>query len=81
MSAPRFLILSATAALFAISASAAAQTKDDNYSYEFKDDDLVGSTLSTTPPLLRVRPHVMRVTLIRPRAAFVGELLKSVEAL
>lgn len=81
MSSPRLLIVSATAALLAVSASAAAQTKDDNYSYEFKDEKLVGSTLSTTPPLLTVRPRAMRVTLLRPRAAFVGELLKSVEAL
>ncbi|HVY26808.1 MAG TPA: hypothetical protein VHB79_09660 [Polyangiaceae bacterium] len=81
MSAPRFLIVSAAVALFAISASAAAQSKEDNYSYEFKDEKLLGSTLSTTPPLLTVRPRAMRVTLLRPRAAFVGELLKSVEAL
>lgn len=81
MRSPRFIVVPAVAALLALSASAAAQTKEDNYSYRFEDDDLVGSTLGTTPPILRMRPRVMHVTLIRPRVAFVGELLKSVEAL
>jgi hypothetical protein len=81
MRSPRFIAVPAIAALLALSASAAAQSKDDNYSYEFKDEKLVGSTLTTTPPLITIRPRALRVTLLRPRAAFVGELLKSVEAL
>jgi hypothetical protein len=67
--------------VLAVSASAAAQTKDENYSYRFDDELLVGDTLASTPPLLRLRPRPPRVTLLRPRVAFVGELLKSVEAL
>jgi hypothetical protein len=37
--------------------------------------------LNSTPPLLTVRRHGLRVTLIRPRASFVTEMLKSVEVL
>lgn len=65
------------------SAQAQAQPRRDDYDYmyRFEPDDLVGETLSTTPPLLRIRPTPPRVMLIRPRASFVGEMLKSVEAL
>jgi hypothetical protein len=49
--------------------------------YHFDDDDLIGATLSTTPPLLRVRPRPVRVMLLRPRASFVAEMRQSVETL
>lgn len=72
--------------LFALSPAAQAregrlqQGTADAYLYDFEPDDLVGETLSTTPPLLKLRPRPLRVMLLRPRASFVDELLKSVEA-
>jgi hypothetical protein len=51
------------------------------YTYDFEPDDLVGEAMATTPAMLRVWPKPLRVMLLRPRASFVGEMLKSVEAL
>jgi hypothetical protein len=68
-------------ALFALPGVAGAQAKEDGYTYHFVDDFMVGDTLSTTPPLITVRRPVPRIMLLRPRASFVGEMLKSVEAL
>lgn len=76
--------LAAALALF-VAPSAFAQPKPtvagDDYSYRFDDDHMVGDTLSTTPPLLRIRTRGVRVQLIRPRASFVAEMFKSVEVL
>lgn len=66
--------------MFALAAPSHAQRKaDDGYIYEFTDDDLIGDTLGTTGAQIKVRPPAARVTLIRPRASFVPEMLKSVE--
>lgn len=66
--------------VLAASSMSQAQSKaDENLIYEFDDDDLMGDTLGTTSALIRVRPDAARVTLIRPRASFVPEMLKSVE--
>lgn len=67
--------------LLVVSGVAGAQTKDESYSYHFDDDLMVGDTFSTPPPLLRLRTTQPRIMLLRPRASFVGELLKSVEVL
>lgn len=67
--------------LLAFSGVAGAQTKDEDYSYHFDDDLMVGDTFSTPPPLLRIRTKQPRIMLLRPRASFVGEMLKSVEVL
>ena len=76
------LALASSSLLLALTASAGAQAKpDDHYDYVFDGDDLVGETLGTTPPLLRVRPKGCHVMLLRPRVQFVAELVKSVEAL
>lgn len=64
-----------------VAGAAGAQTKDTGYIYDFPDDDLVGETLSSTPPLIRIRRPVPRIMLLRPRAHFVAELLESVETL
>lgn len=66
---------------FAVALPSQAQTSpsDDRYTYLFNDDDLLGGTLDTTSALIRVRPDAARVTLIRPRASFVPEMLKSIE--
>lgn len=49
--------------------------------YEFSDDDLLGDTISSHTAILRIRPPAAKVSLIRPRASFVAEMFKSVEAL
>lgn len=49
--------------------------------YEFADDDLLADTISGHTAILRVRPLVAKVSLIRPRASFIAEMFKSVEAL
>ena len=74
--------LLAAAALFSAQAAMAQPEPSYNhYDYRFEDDYMVGDTLSTTPPLIVVRKRIPRVQLIRPRASFVSEMLKSVEAL
>lgn len=67
--------------LLALSGVAGAQTKDESYSYHFDDDLMLGDTLSAPPPIIRMRRTPPRIMLIRPRASFVGEMLKSVEVL
>jgi len=60
---------------------AQAQPKDEPIEYHFTDDQMLGSTLSDNLAILKLRPHPPRVTLIRPRASFVAELLSSCENL
>jgi hypothetical protein len=56
----------------------ATRTKaGDNYIF---GDELVNSDVSfPSGAVLRVRPPALRTMLIRPRASFVSEMLKSVE--
>ena len=68
-------------AVLAFAGVATAQTEDERYNYHFDDDLMVGDTFSTPPPLLRLRTKQPRIMLLRPRASFVGEMLKSVEVL
>ena len=75
------LALSASALVLAGSAWAQPTDSEQRYGYRFEDDYMVGDTLASTPPLLKVRPRVMKVNLLRPRASFVGEMLKSVETM
>lgn len=67
--------------VFSLSGAAAAQAKDSPYSYHFDDDFMVGDTLSTTPPRIVILRPIPRIMLLRPRASFVAEMLKSVEML
>ncbi len=53
----------------------------DNYQYVFTDDPLNAGLFGGNEPRIVVRPGAGRGTLIRPRIAFVVEMLKSVEAL
>lgn len=70
-------------------ASAQTKTKDTagasgsggSYTYTFIDDDLLGDTLSSPPPILKGGWRTKRITLIRPRASFVAEMLTSVETM
>lgn len=66
-------------ALLAVTPGAHAQARQDIDIYHFDDDALIGDTWGATPPLLRVRTKLPRVMLLRPRASFVAEMLKSVE--
>jgi hypothetical protein len=65
----------------ALSTVAHAQAKPDAYTYDFEPDDLMGEAMATTPALLKIRPVPPKIMLLRPRASFVAEMLKSVEVL
>lgn len=70
--------------LLTVSVDAGAQversqrTKDGDF-HEFRDDLLSGGVSFPRGGSIRVRPPAMRAQLIRPRASFVREMLKSVE--
>ena len=55
--------------------------KIDGYQYVFTDDPLAAGLFGANEARIVVRPGAARATLIRPRTAFVIELLKSVESL
>lgn len=82
---PRSIAAGLAACTFAVALGAGAQPKTEAstgaYTYDFEPDDLIGETLATTPPLLRIPRKPPRILLLRPRASFVAEMLKSVEAL
>jgi len=69
--------------LLASSAFAAKTTEGgkDGYGYEFEDDPLAAGGLGPNDAAIRVRPGIVRSTLIRPRISFVDNMLKSVENL
>ncbi len=53
---------------------------DDGMLYDFRDaDSLTAGSRGPAGGVIKVRNRTMRRTLIRPRANFVPELLKSVE--
>lgn len=78
---PWALALALASGVLGVAGGAAAQTTDTDsrYSYRFDDDYMVGDTLATTPPLLTLPLRPRKVSLIRARASFVPEMLKSVE--
>jgi hypothetical protein len=57
-----------------------ASTQGD-YGYRFSDDVMQAGAFTPDDPRIVIATHVSRTTLIRPRTAFVAELLKSVECL
>jgi hypothetical protein len=67
--------------LLSFAGPASAQAKADEYSYHFDDDFMVGDTLGTTSLVIIERKPAHHVMLIRPRASFVVELMKSVETM
>lgn len=85
----RLLALAAAVASFSVVGAASAQTptqarhepSNDAYTYTFIDDDLLGDTLSSPPPILKGGWRTKRIMLIRPRASFVAEMLTSVETM
>ncbi|MCA9599939.1 MAG: hypothetical protein KC776_41830 [Myxococcales bacterium] len=80
----RAICLFAAAAVFGLAANAHAdvesthKTKDGN-EYRFKDDLLDSEATYPRGAIITVRPGAARVMLLRPRASFVPEMLKSVE--
>ncbi|HEX2870848.1 MAG TPA: hypothetical protein VHP33_06320 [Polyangiaceae bacterium] len=85
----RLVALVVAVASFSVVGAASAQTptparhepSNHAYTYEFIDDDLLGDTLSSPPPILKGGWRNRRITLIRPRASFVAEMLTSVETM
>ncbi|MCL2449219.1 MAG: hypothetical protein FWD17_09750 [Polyangiaceae bacterium] len=53
----------------------------NDYAVVFDDDPLQGDFQSAAGPLIYVTHHAPKQLLIRPRTAFVPELLKTVETL
>jgi hypothetical protein len=56
-------------------------TDAKGYGFVFRDDPLQAAGLGGVAPRIAVVVHASRETLIRPRTAFVVEMLKSVENL
>ncbi len=58
-----------------------AHAPDDGYGYVFTDDVMQAGAFTPDDPRITVISRAVRVTLIRPRTAFIAELLKSAESL
>ncbi len=73
--------LSVVLGILAVTPSAFADPpkKDNGYEYRFDDDGLLGKDLGANTPIINVRKVGQRERLLRPRAQFVQEMLKSVE--
>jgi hypothetical protein len=83
-----WIVLPALVALVAVAPSAAAddsapvaRNNEGGYMYNFRDDPLQAGGLEPLGARIPVLRGAARATLIRPRTAFVVELLKSVEHL
>jgi hypothetical protein len=72
----RRLLAVAVALSFSFSAQIACA---EDLTYKFDDDLLDAEGLDSNAALIKVRPKPPITTLIRPRASFVPELLKSIE--
>ncbi|HXX67486.1 MAG TPA: hypothetical protein VEK07_09910 [Polyangiaceae bacterium] len=59
----------------------AGAPSDDGYGYVFTDDVMQAGVLGPAAPPIAIVVHASRQQLIRPRTAFVRELLKTVENL
>jgi len=77
MIARRLIAVAVVMSCSLLAGSACAQ----ELTYEFDDDLLDAEGLDSNAARIAVRPKPPITTLIRPRASFVPELLKSVEQL
>jgi hypothetical protein len=81
------LVTAITLSLVAAKADAAdpdpisATDTASGYAYTFTDDPLQAIDRDPPAPRIFVARHVLRTQLMRPRTAFVIEMLKSVQAL
>jgi hypothetical protein len=66
---------------FSFTESSTSTNSQGDYGYRFSDDVMQAGVFTPADPRIVVATHVSRTTLIRPRTAFVAELLKSVENL
>jgi hypothetical protein len=73
------LLVGATWSLGASAQYDTLETTDDGYEVKFEDGALLGDFATTMGSDIRIRTAPPRVLLIRPRASFVSEMLKSVE--
>ena len=55
------------------------ETTQDGYEVHFEDGDVLSESDQAKGFILRLPPEPRRVLLIRPRASFVSEMLKTVE--
>jgi hypothetical protein len=79
---PALIVLATVAPSAAADDSApVAQNNEGGYIYNFEDDPLQAAGLGSLGAYIPVARRAVRATLIRPRTAFVVELLKSVEHL
>ena len=83
---PKYLVPLVVALCSSASAAAFAevvnvQHKKGQSDYIFDDESLDGESASPYGDWLKVHPPPKRVLLIRPRTAFVHEMIKSVEKL
>jgi hypothetical protein len=62
-------------------AAPTAEKAEKGYGYKFEDDPLTTGVDGTKGFVITVRPKGARSQLLRPRASFVQEMLKSVESL
>ena len=90
MNTHRLAALAAVLGIVVLAPTAVAQERaprsssssaDGSYSYRFEDDPLGATGLDAAFPRIVILTRADRATLIRPRTAFVVELLKSVEHL
>jgi len=76
------LVFDASTAAAGDRASKVSEAQDrSGWSYVFTDDPLQGGGPDLSAPRIQILAHALRQTLIRPRTAFVTDMLKSVEAL
>ena len=74
------LVTSASSALCDTQGPADVTKSGDALVYDFRDTDALNASANgATGAMIRVKTTVLRRTLIRPRASFVQELVKSVE--
>jgi hypothetical protein len=76
------LVLASAAPLASADDAGPAETRSQSgYEYIFRDEPLQAAGLEPMGARIQVSSRAARATLIRPRTAFVTELLKSVEHL
>jgi len=74
-------VLAFSTLTFAGAARAQEKGEGKPIEYRFLDDQMVGTTLSSNLVILKINLHPGRVTLLRPRASFVSEMLTSIETM
>ena len=58
-----------------------SSSDDRDYGYVFGDDPMQAGVMGPNDARVRVMDHPLQQLLIRPRTAFVGQMLRSVEGI